>query len=206
MFKLEKLIHTQTKERIAALLREKILSGKIKDGEALLQEQIAEKLSVSRMPVREAFQILELEGLLLRLPNRHIQVVGPNSDTIRENLQFIAAMETQIIFTLLDQRKDLSLLNTVSMEHFHQQLTDMLGNPYITAIYQRSISVYPQYIQTKFPDKSNILSSYRTLLEAIKSADKVDIQKNVSNYYQTLANLYIEHIENAEKHAPLTTH
>ena len=71
---LKKLSNAQTKDRIAAILRQEIMSGRIKDGEELAQEQLAEKLELSRTPVREALQILEMEGLLKRLPNRHTPI------------------------------------------------------------------------------------------------------------------------------------
>ena len=73
---MEVLKFKQTKDYIAQALREQILSGTIPDGEKLTQEQISEKLGVSRIPVREAMQILELEGFLERLPNRHMRVIG----------------------------------------------------------------------------------------------------------------------------------
>lgn len=201
LLSLEKLDHTQTKDRIASLLRQEILSGRIKDGEHLLQEQIAEMLGVSRMPIREAFQILESEGLLLRLPNRHIQVVGLNKNTIQDNLQFIASIETQIIFILLDHGKNLSVLQSGDEDQFHQHLANLLDNTYISQIYSRLINGYPQFIKKNFPDKNNKLqNSYKLLLKAIECTDKIKIQQHVRDYYRSLANLFIDHLKKAEKH------
>lgn len=45
-------------------LREAILRGKLKPGERLMEIQLANKLGVSRTPVREAIRMLELEGLV----------------------------------------------------------------------------------------------------------------------------------------------
>lgn len=53
----------QTKDHIADALRQEILSGRFADGEELTQKQLAQVLEVSRMPVREALQILELEEI-----------------------------------------------------------------------------------------------------------------------------------------------
>ena len=66
----------QTKDYIARAIRQEILSGRIKAGEELTQEDLAETMGVSRMPIREALQTLAQEGFLVRLPNRHMQV-GP---------------------------------------------------------------------------------------------------------------------------------
>jgi DNA-binding GntR family transcriptional regulator len=54
---------TTTSERIATYLRTEILSGAIGPGERIRQEDIAERLGASRLPVREALRMLEAEGL-----------------------------------------------------------------------------------------------------------------------------------------------
>jgi len=50
-------------ERVAAYLREAILSGELPPGSRIRQEEIAEQLGASRLPVREALRMLESEGL-----------------------------------------------------------------------------------------------------------------------------------------------
>ena len=50
-------------ERIAGQLRTAILAGDIAPGERIRQEEVAERLGTSRLPVREALRILEAEGL-----------------------------------------------------------------------------------------------------------------------------------------------
>jgi len=54
---------TGTSARIATYLRQQILSGAIGPGERIRQEDIAERLGASRLPVREALRMLEAEGL-----------------------------------------------------------------------------------------------------------------------------------------------
>ena len=97
MKKIEKI---QTKDRIADILRNEILIGEIENGEELTQEGLAESLGVSRMPVREALQVLEQEGLLQRLPNRHMKVTGMDAQELKETLQLVAAVEVQILCML----------------------------------------------------------------------------------------------------------
>ncbi|UWP89195.1 GntR family transcriptional regulator [Aliiroseovarius crassostreae] len=52
-------------ELIANDLRERILSGELKEGEAIRQELLADEYGVSRMPVREALKRLSAEGLVM---------------------------------------------------------------------------------------------------------------------------------------------
>lgn len=85
------------KDRVAALLRREISTSRVPDGEELTQENVSQALAVSRIPVREAFLQLENEGLLQRLPNRHVRVIGPTPRRIRQNFRMMAAIEAEII-------------------------------------------------------------------------------------------------------------
>ena len=49
-------------------LRRAILKGELKPGERLMEVQLANRLGVSRTPVREAIRKLELEGLVTMIP------------------------------------------------------------------------------------------------------------------------------------------
>jgi len=51
-------------------LREAIIVGELKPGERLMEVQLAEKMGVSRTPVREAIRMLELEGLVKMHPRK----------------------------------------------------------------------------------------------------------------------------------------
>ena len=50
--------------RVIAELRQGILSGRLKPGNRLIEERLAEELGVSRNPVREAIRALASEGLI----------------------------------------------------------------------------------------------------------------------------------------------
>jgi DNA-binding GntR family transcriptional regulator len=57
-------------ERIADNLREAIIRGTYQPGERLTEAAIADQLGVSTIPVREAFHLLEREGLMSSVPRR----------------------------------------------------------------------------------------------------------------------------------------
>lgn len=61
---------------VADHIRNAILNGEFQPGERLNQEKIAQDLGVSRMPVREAFRLLEAEGLINVIPHRGAHVVS----------------------------------------------------------------------------------------------------------------------------------
>jgi DNA-binding GntR family transcriptional regulator len=50
--------------RIASYVRDLILSDELRPGDRIRQEEIAERMGASRLPVREALRILEAEGLV----------------------------------------------------------------------------------------------------------------------------------------------
>jgi DNA-binding GntR family transcriptional regulator len=54
--------------------REAILQGDFRPGEIMTQQQIVERLGISRTPLREAIRILQHEGLLSAEPHRRLQV------------------------------------------------------------------------------------------------------------------------------------
>lgn len=58
------------KDEIAAHIRNLILSGELRPGEKILQDQVALDLAVSRLPVREALIALESEGLVKNIPRK----------------------------------------------------------------------------------------------------------------------------------------
>lgn len=60
--------------RVADYLRDLILRDVLKPGDRIRQEEIAERLGASRLPVREALRILEAEGLTEHEPNKGARV------------------------------------------------------------------------------------------------------------------------------------
>ncbi len=80
-------------ERVYQELRENILSGKYKEGEALTELGIAKTLDVSRTPVREALHQLEQEELVELRPNRGAIVKGITIDDIRDIYEIRSLIE-----------------------------------------------------------------------------------------------------------------
>ncbi len=71
-------------ERIAAHLREAILSGELAPGQWIRQEEVAARLGASRLPVREALRMLEAaatraegEGLVARWGRKVLELRPP---------------------------------------------------------------------------------------------------------------------------------
>lgn len=80
-------------EEIANKMRNRILMGQYGIGEKIKESQIAEELSVSRTPVREAMKLLETEGLIESIPNRGSFALGLSKQDIEDIYSVRAALE-----------------------------------------------------------------------------------------------------------------
>ena len=74
-------------------LRQAILRGELKPGERLMEIQLANKLGVSRTPIREAIRKLELEGLVLMIPRKGAEVAEITEKNLRDVLEVRCALE-----------------------------------------------------------------------------------------------------------------
>ena len=74
-------------------LRQAILRGELKPGERLMEIQLANKLGVSRTPVREAIRKLELEGLVLMIPRKGAEVADISEKSLKDVLEVREALE-----------------------------------------------------------------------------------------------------------------
>lgn len=79
-------------ERALERLRAKVIGGELMPGEQIRQQEMAEELGVSRVPLREALNVLADQGMLLHRPNQGYFVAkrAPNEQAqIRRMLQLL---------------------------------------------------------------------------------------------------------------------
>jgi DNA-binding GntR family transcriptional regulator len=81
------------REKTYDFLKSNILSGRLKPGSRLIEEDLAEKLGVSRTPVREAFHKLELEGLITPLDTRGFIVPKDSKGEMEELFEIRSILE-----------------------------------------------------------------------------------------------------------------
>jgi len=58
------------RSQAVGVLRDAILSGQLKPGAVLNEKELAERLGVSKTPIREGLSLLEHEGLVQTIPRR----------------------------------------------------------------------------------------------------------------------------------------
>ena len=134
---------------VVEALQQAILSGQIPAGTEMTQNELAESLGVSRMPVREALMILEYQGLIIRLPNNHVKAADLNEDTLRQVLALGAQLERQAMRCL---PQDAALAGDEMLQHrtlrsalacsLHRKLLESIQETYIAfAVHARPAPV-----------------------------------------------------------------
>lgn len=74
-------------DQVAAHVRQSIIAGELRKGDRLRQDDIADELGVSRIPVREAIIALDREGWISFEANRGAYVTGLDADDVRDHYE-----------------------------------------------------------------------------------------------------------------------
>ena len=90
-------------------LRQAILRGELKPGERLMEIQLANRLGVSRTPIREAIRKLELEGLVLMIPRKVAEVAEITEKSLRDVLEVRRALEELAVELVCEKITDVVL-------------------------------------------------------------------------------------------------
>ena len=87
-------------------LRQAILTGELKPGERLMEIHLANKLGVSRTPIREAIHKLELEGLVIMIPRRGAEVAQITEKSMSDVLEVRRAVDALCVELACDRISD----------------------------------------------------------------------------------------------------
>ena len=159
-------------------LRQAILKGELEPGERLMEIQLAERLGVSRTPIREAIRKLELEGLVLMIPRKGAEVAKISENNLRDVLEVRRSLE-ELAIDLACQRiteEELAQLNQAEVD-----FKAAIENGDAMQIAQTDENFHEIiYNSTKNQKLVQILNNlreqmYRYRLEYIKDADKRQI-------------------------------
>ena len=188
----------QTKDYIVQLIKEEILSGVMKPGEELAQEALAERLGVSRMPIREALQNLVQEGFAVRLPNRHIQAVVLSAQQSKLFLeQEIEKTPSEQLFQILSGMENaLRPEKKAEWEMVYQErLISLFENPYLSQLQGKTMDGYVAYAIEKMGDKQQKLEQLRRITEGIAENNEQKIRMGLREYYLSYADAFVERWE-----------
>ncbi|MDB5874449.1 MAG: GntR family transcriptional regulator [Ramlibacter sp.] len=102
-------------ERVLQQLRAKVVSGALMPGEQIRQQEMAEELGVSRVPLREALNLLADQGVLLHRPNSGYFVAKRAPNELLQISRIIQLLENELMESIewpddavIEQLKDLN--------------------------------------------------------------------------------------------------
>ena len=107
-------------ERCRVAIREMVLSGELLPGQKMHQGELADRLHMSRIPVREALAELQAEGLLVRKPNTGFTVARFNSEDLSEIYLMRRLLETELLATA-----DLASVDIDAMVALNEELASV---------------------------------------------------------------------------------
>lgn len=176
-------------------LRDDILQSKIKPGEKLTEQRICQEYQVSRTPVREAFQKLELDGLIEIIPNRGAFVIGLTRQDIEDMYELRSAYESIAVKWAIDRmepdefeamQEAFELMEFYTMKkdpvkmlamntRFHQIIYNGTRNRMLRhvltsyQVYTKNTKYSPEYI-SEYMDE--VLEEHRDIFLAFQAKDK----------------------------------
>lgn len=192
-------------------LRQEILTGNLKPGERLMEIHLANKLGVSRTPIREAIRKLELEGLVIMIPRRGAEVAQITLKNLKDVMEVRRALDVLAI-ELACERIDQQELDTLYLacEHFssavktkdtrmlaeadvafHDKIVMSTGN---TRLIQLVSNLSEQMYRYRFEYLKDVSSH-----EMLRQEHMEMYQSILKKDKKTAAEIVRKHIDNQEK-------
>lgn len=159
-------------------MRQAILKGELEPGERLMEIQLAERLGVSRTPIREAIRKLELEGLVLMIPRKGAEVAEISEKSLREVLEVRRSLE-ELAIELACQR--ITPEELTALEEAENRFARAVEDGEVMAIAESDENYHELIYQATANDRLvQILNNlreqmYRYRLEYIKDEDRRQI-------------------------------
>lgn len=112
------------REVVFTTLRQAILKGELQPGERLMEITLANKLGVSRTPIREAIRKLELEGLVVMIPRKGAHVAHITEQELNDVLEVRRGLEEMAIRKACERITKEELLNLEKAARAFSALTE----------------------------------------------------------------------------------
>ena len=111
------------REVVFNTLRQAILRGDLKPKQRLMEVHLADKLGVSRTPIREAIRMLELEGLVIMLPRRGAEVASISRDDLKDVLEVRNSLDTLAVSLACERITDEELVELENASKAFEEAT-----------------------------------------------------------------------------------
>ncbi len=208
-------------EQVAATLRQEIVTGQLAAGTRLRQVEIAQRFEVSTTPVREAFGLLQSEGLVQVDTHRGVTVFLPTIQDLVEHYEIRIALEMLAIekaaerfqsqdapplIALLDEMCATSdaVLYVERNQQFHLRLYSLSGRSRLLTMIEElrnaSNAYNHLYAAADVPrDAQRLDAEHREILAACQANDPTRAANAVRHHLQQTVTHVMKVLEQAEK-------
>ena len=205
-------------------LRDAILRGDLEPGERLMEIALANRLGVSRTPIREAIRKLELEGLVVMIPRRGAQVASITQKDLQDVLEVRTSLEDLAVRLAcerirpeqVDQMKealknfeaalkgtDVTVIARADVD-FHDVIFYSTGNARLVQILnnlREQMYRYRLEYLKDFSSHERLLQEHKELLAAIEGHDQENAARIIRTHIYNQEISVIRHIrQNQEEH------
>ncbi len=94
---MEETSYKNREEMVYQVLKKEILDLELKPGQLIKENEICERFSVSRTPVRDALRMLQEQGFVITVPYRGIYVTLLSLSNIKQMIYMRVAVETMVM-------------------------------------------------------------------------------------------------------------
>jgi DNA-binding GntR family transcriptional regulator len=135
--------HKTLREQIVSSLRDSIIRGELRAGQKLTEPELADKLGISRTPIREAFRQLESEGFLTVIPRRGAVVSTLTRQEIEEFYEIKSLLEGYAARVAASRitKKDIDKLRKIN-----KQLEDLAEGDDVEAFFRKNNEFHNTFI------------------------------------------------------------
>ena len=138
-----RLIHNSLHDEVAAQLRDRIFAGELMPGTFLDEVRLAEQLSISRTPLREALKVLTAEGLVRHEPRRGCFVNEVTEKDLDEIFPVLALLEGRCAHEAAVNATDADLQR---LEELHDKLSRHAKARRINEYYAANFAIHEAII------------------------------------------------------------
>lgn len=199
------------KELVFTTLKKAIIKGELQPGDRLMELQLAERMGVSRTPIREAIHKLSREGLVTLIPRKGAEVAGMSEKLLKDVLEIRKDLEI-LAFRLAYENIDADELSELCKrrDEFEQAVEEDDILKMVDADERFHLVIYEAACNSKLADILNNLkeSVYRYRLEYLKdTAYRKRLEKEHRSLVESLQKKDLKkglsvvesHIENQKK-------
>ncbi|UCF32181.1 MAG: GntR family transcriptional regulator [bacterium] len=136
--------HKTLREQIASSLRESIIQGELPPGQKLTEPELAERLGISRTPIREAFRQLESEGFLTVIPRRGAVV---STITVKEIKDFYELKSLLEGYAARVAAERINLKDIEKLEKINNQLEDLAERGHVEGFFRKNEEFHNCFLQ-----------------------------------------------------------